>query len=152
MGILPNQFRLLLNNEMGECDSALLELRKTFFWDNYRIWKKRKSLISQYWNNPQLKNKSGRKNTSDITMCKNPFHFLKKVTDISKQRLTRCPCSKVKFKKTFFPDIRALLDYDSVPIINVNDGLDRKHFDINMSRTFSDIILEDHDRKKKRKR
>src|ERR1700742_3055922 len=44
LGILPNHLRSLLKNEMGECDSALLQLRKAFFWGCYKIWKSRKKL------------------------------------------------------------------------------------------------------------
>ena len=69
-----------------------------------------------------------------------------------KQRLTRCSCSKVKSKKSNFPDIRALLLKEPSEDINVTEVFDHKYSGINMSRTSADIIRGDHDRKKKRKR
>ena len=38
--------------------------------------------------------------------CSN-FNFLRKIADLSKQRLTKCPCSRIEKAKSALPDIRS---------------------------------------------
>src|ERR1041385_4783897 len=92
---------------MGDCEGVLLELRKCLFWGGYKIWKTRKRLVAQYWKSIPDTNK---KNAKSMSSCKNPFHFWAKVIDLSKQRLTRCSCSRVTQITSYFHDIRTLLE------------------------------------------
>src|SRR6185503_456879 len=82
LGILPNDLR------------KLSRLRRAFLWGSYKRRKK---------STQQKRSRKG-KNCSN---CKSPFHFLKKIADLSKQRLTKCPCSRIEKSKSVLPDIRA---------------------------------------------
>ena len=92
-----------MKNAIGDStEEALTEIRKTLFLGGYRVWKKRKLLVKEFWTGrapdewkkqevkTQDKKKKKRYNPSH---CTNPFHYLKKHSDFSKQRETRCPCS-----------------------------------------------------------
>ena len=125
LGILPNQLRKLLRLVMGDCEPILDHLSKTFFWGGYNIWKARKRLAKQQWErlqNMQQKRKPKRKGDKNESACKNPFHYLLKASDLSRQRLTRCPCSKAETKPKFVEtDLRAFMRKVGP------DALDRKH-------------------------
>ena len=156
LGILPNQFRKLLRPIMGDCDADLLHLRKCLFWGGYTIWKARKRLVARYWKSMEKAQQGNQQR--DSSSCKSPFHFWTKVADLSKQRITRCPCSRVQPKQTSLIDIRLFLSTDSricenIPVSNYNmsDGLDRKHIGKNLSMTSAEIVRNEHDRRKKRK-
>ena len=88
LGILPNQLRKLLRLVMGDCEPILDHLSKTFFWGGYNIWKARKRLAKQQWErlqNMQQKRKPKRKGDKNESACKNPFHYLLKASDLSRQ-------------------------------------------------------------------
>ena len=108
-----------------------MNLRKTFFWSSYRIWKFRKFLVSDYWKclNLSKKRKKNQKNDMNNSCCNNPFHFLSKIADLSNQRLTRCFCSKIEPQIVTFPDIRKLFmkNPHKLPQHLSDNGLDRKH-------------------------
>ena len=70
----------------------------------------------------QQKRKPKRKGDKNESACKNPFHYLLKASDLSRQRLTRCPCSKAETKPKFVEtDLRAFMRKVGP------DALDRKH-------------------------
>jgi hypothetical protein len=107
LGILPNKLRLLLKeSNHTEYDRAFEDISKTLFWQGYSLWSKRKLLSSHFWKNiapeewkPHKKEHKNAKKRSDAkiaSLCTNPFHFLRKYTDLSKQRPTRCFCSRVQ--------------------------------------------------------
>jgi len=168
-GILPNQFRKLWT-EKGDPETALDRLRWTFFWGGYQIWKARKALVTSYWKSAGLKLKK-KKSAKDIpTACKNSFHFLVKHADLSKQRFTKCPCSRVRKETSSTKSFDITLFLIKPKKMSQHkrhkkyqkhtshtDRLDMKHIPnvpvpIRMiSKTQDDIIRGEHDRGKKRK-
>ena len=83
LGILPNQLRTLMKNAIGDStEEALTDIRKTLFLGGYRVWKKRKLLVKEFWASrapdewkkqkvkTQDKKKKKRYNP---THCTNPF-------------------------------------------------------------------------------
>ena len=124
----PKPTRKLLRPEMGDCEAVLAHLRDAFFWGGYKIWCTRKRLVRQVWkqfNKAERKRKQKKKIfDQNPSACKHPFHFLTKSADLSHQRLTRCPCSRVetKPKKSVCSDIRSFLVE-----CTRNDSLDWKH-------------------------
>src|SRR6185503_9820000 len=88
---------------MGDCEAILAHLSRVFFWGGYKIWCTRKRLARQVWklfNKAEPKRKQKRNFDQNPSACKYPFHFLIKSADLSHQRLTRCPCSRVEAKPT----------------------------------------------------
>ena len=90
------------------------------FWEGYEIWKKRKTLVKNFWQNIAPKEwkvgeKKERKSRAKRKLrpnCKNPFHFCEKILDLSVQRRTICACSDIKRinnSKDKFMDIRNFL-------------------------------------------
>ena len=120
----------------------------------------------------QYKRQRRRKGHNDSN-CKNPFHFLKKIADLSKQRLTRCLCSRTAKSTSALPDIRSYFSADPnnsmthQPSRNrfitdksfnklPSNSLDHKHVPKSQSHnsctpTRTDLIRREHDRGKKRK-
>ena len=165
LGVLPNQLRKLGSGVLN-LEHRLEHLRKEFFWGGYKIWKARKKLISSFWDSKNLSGKQGKSSKKDYpSACKNPFHFLKKTADLSKQRITRCPCMRMVPVKSKFTDLSYLLvkhkkgpspqcfDSDSkVQSVHRVDNLDRKHtIKSRLALTQADIIRMAHDRGRKRK-
>ena len=119
LGILPNQLRTLAKaHAMERMDESLLLLSETLFWEGYEVWKKRKTLVTNYWQNiaPQewkieKKEKKSKGKRKLLTTCKNPFHFCEKLSSLSNQRRTLCACSDRKRKPRMesFSDIRCFL-------------------------------------------
>src|ERR1700722_19346917 len=105
LGILPNQLRSLAKeHKMEHIEDSLIHLSDVLFWEGYEIWKKRKSLVKNFWENiapkdwkvnKESKSRSKRKFRLN---CKNPFHFCEKISDLSKQRRTVCACSDIRKK------------------------------------------------------
>ena len=108
LGILPNQFRTLLKESGHEHrEDALLDLSRTLFYAGFRIWTKRQLLAKQKWNDIEKirmysnSKKKGRKrkyekeNKIFESNCTNPFHYLKRYNNLSKQRPTRCHCRNI---------------------------------------------------------
>ena len=103
LGILPNQLRSLLKVSGHTArEEALLDISRTLFFAGFRVWTKRQKLAAQYWRDvaPENKKRIAKKQKPETklaqTKCKNPFHFLCRHSNFSKQRQTRCPCSIVK--------------------------------------------------------
>ena len=103
IGILPNQFRKILNCSTQNPIDAWNDISKTLFWSGYSIWKKRKALYKNFWTNTAPEEwKSHRKGKKEkrqqtFSSCGNPFHFLTKSKDLSKQRLTKCPARDPRY-------------------------------------------------------
>ena len=144
-------------------------LRRAFFWGSYKIWKKRKTLVKLHWESKKSTQQRRRKG-KNCSNCKSPFHFLKKIADLSKQRLTKCPCSWIEKSKSVLPDIRAhfsakfnkstalpnRVSVDKSINTDRSNCLDHKHVlksknHNSCTRTRADIIRGEHDRGKKRK-
>ena len=98
-------------------NSAFEAISKELFWNGYRMWNKRKKLMSKFWkdiapNEWKLhgKIKEKKKKLFDSTESMNPFHFLKKHSDLSRMSPTPCSCSKVVKRKQplIFMDLRKL--------------------------------------------
>jgi len=146
-------------------ENRIEHLRKVFFWGGYKIWKARKKLISSFWESKNMNGEKGKKAKKDFpSNCKNSFHFLKKTADLSKQRITRCRCSRMVPVESKFIDLSCLLvkhakanpppqssDFKIQSIYRM-DNLDRKHTrNSRVALTQADIIRMEHDRGKKRK-
>jgi len=170
LGILPNEFRKLLLKEGCDPEPVIDSLRKTFFWGSYRIWKRRKRLVKLYWESKaKTQRKKRRLKGNNESACKNEFHFLMKIADLSKKRLTKCPCSHTQSSKSVLPDIRDHLKSSLetslrkpsprrplrntltlIPLLD-HKHLPLSHSEISRTCTQSDIIRGEHDRGKKRK-
>ena len=116
IGVLPNQLRYLMKKECKEDKNRAFEaISKELFWNGYRLWNKRKKLMSRFWKNiaPEEwklhgKIKEKKKKLFDPKDCSNPFHFLDKHSNLSRMRPTPCLCSKIVRKKQplLFADLR----------------------------------------------
>jgi hypothetical protein len=117
LGILPNQLRTLLKETGYENrEEALLDLSRTLFFAGFRIWKKRNQLANLYWNEvgqrlstgtAKKRKKRKKKNTDQDNFeskCQNPFHYLPRHANLSKQRPTKCPCRNVVATNKIFTD------------------------------------------------
>jgi len=121
LGILPNQLRTILRTS-DKVDEMMLDLSKTLFWKGYDLWVLRKNLTKEFWKNvapeewkshkkkkkerkrnnskaeskgkAKRQRKSRRNKKSEITDCVDPFHFLTKCEALSKERETKCLCSR----------------------------------------------------------
>ena len=163
LGVLPNQLRKF-GRGVTNLENRIEHLKKVFFWGGYKIWKARKKLISSFWESKNMNGEKGNKSKKDFSSnCKNSFHFLKKTADLSKQRITRCRCSRMVPIESKFIDLSSLLvKYPKVnpspqssdsKIQNIHriDHLDRKHTRNSRVITQADLIRMEHDRGKKRK-
>jgi len=167
LGIL--QFRTLGKaHNMLHLESALTLLSDTLFWEGYEIWKKRKALVTNFWQNiaPKdwkiaVKEKKGKGKRKMRPNCKNPFHYFEKFCDLSKQRRTPCLCSDVQRKPaplTDLPDIRTFLTkYPKQIFLGSNTNLSNrgsssfKHIKDVEALTQTDLIRKQHDRGKRKK-
>jgi len=112
LGILPNQLRTLLKESGHDRrEEALLDISRTLFFAGFRIWTKRQSLNSTYWNeiapeNKNFKTVKRKKRRLDAatsqSKCTNPFHFLVRHSNLSLQRPTKCPCRNVSSRATVY--------------------------------------------------
>ena len=87
LGILPNQLRTLLKNTIGDkTEEALTDFRKSLFFSGYSVWRRRKKLVTSFWNTTapeewkkqDCKRAPKRRKKKYDTRCNNPFHYLKK--------------------------------------------------------------------------
>jgi len=161
IGILPNQFRKILNCSTQNPIDAWNDISKTLFWSGYLVWKKRKALYQNFWTNiaPEewKSHRKGQKKKRQQTLssCGNPFHFLIKSKDLSKQRLTKCPCSKstVHNTQSTTKDIRFYLGAPATHEYLTNTGSPLEDLFTNQSnfQTQQDKIRAQHNRGRKRK-
>jgi len=161
IGILPNQFRKILRGSPVDPDAAWNDISKTLFWSGYSVWKKRKALYKDFWKNtapdewnPRRKGKKQKRHAFSSS-CRDPFHFLKKLKDLSKQKLTKCSCSKSPlFIHSVTHDIRSYLGAPAIHVYaeyngsNLQDLLNSDH---NCFQTQQDKIRNQHNRGRKRK-
>ena len=156
LGILPNQLRTLLKESGHEGrEEALIDISRTLFFAGFRVWTKRQQLNSVYWNdiapeNRKIKASKRKKHTSEKiasqSKCMNPFHFLVRHSNLSKQRPTKCPCRNVSNSAKVYKT-QAITEFIyKFPRIQLLSSMDNKDF---MTRT--DAIRKEHDRGKKRK-
>jgi hypothetical protein len=164
IGILPNQFRKILQCSTANPEAAWNDISKTLFWSGYLIWKKRKALYKDFWQNiaPEEWNthRKGKKQKRNAysSNCHDPFHFLGKLKDLSKQRLTRCYCSKSQTVNihSVTHDIRSYLG-PSVIHVSAQNKIGGSLQDLlsnnqNNFQTQQDKIRNQHNRGRKRKR
>ena len=172
LGILPNQLRTLLKETGHDLrEEFLLDLSQTLFFAGFRVWKKRQQLASRYWNEVGQRQKKvtvkqkkrKRINNEDKiseSKCQNPFHYLRRHSNFSKQRPTKCPCRNV------FVDSKRI--YANQPITEFTRKFPKKTVLVTDPRTESlkkkpdllsqdklfitrtDAIRNEHDRSKKR--
>ena len=168
LGILPNQIRTILRIHMPpkESEEAWNDISKSLFWAGYNIWKKRKKLTSKFWNeiapkewNEQRhKKKKKKKKKVNPSQCLDPFHFLTKTNDFTKQKITKCPCSLIKrqSKNSKSRDIRTLLNrFPTIHFPNVHDTNSPRlssSFQLKRFKTRVDEIRDQHDRGKRRRK
>jgi len=166
LGILPNHLRSLLKESGHDCrEEALLDISRTLFFAGFSIWKKRQKLNNTFWkeiapeNRKQKTSKRKKRNVEEKTSqskCRNPFHFLVRHSNLSKQRPTKCPCRTVPHKNVyktqsitaFISRFPQTVHYDkarSEPLI-ISPGNNMLYL------TRADAIRKQHDRGKKRKK
>ena len=121
LGILPRQVRTILQGSIKKSRKPRkpgLDISKALFWQGYELWSKRKSMMKEFWKNiapeewkthkkqkvkrkekkngkSQTKEKKGSKRKrkeDEISQCVDPFHFIQKCDNLSKERLTKCSC------------------------------------------------------------
>jgi hypothetical protein len=160
LGVLPNQLRTLLKKyELKDREQALDDLSMSIFWCGYRLWKKRKRLISLFytnsapddWKNGYKESKS-RKKRKSLKNCPSPFHYLERFCNLSGQRRTICICSDVRVveQRVDSMDIRHYLGFSRTQhlVFDPSKQLVGKHIS---ALTQCDLIMQSHDRVKKRK-
>ena len=172
LGILPNQLRKLMKDSCDNTDEVILDLKKTLFFAGYGIWKRRKVLMNDFWRNiaPEewkKNSKKAKKKKANASLCNNPFHFLKKHSNLSRQKPTRCGCSMPEIAVPLSVksrDIRTFLTR-FLPIQSPDVGfsnvsrMSRERFSVESSevsnshdyRTRTDRVRSEHDRGKKRR-
>jgi len=166
LGILPNQLRRLLTLcRHPDPEAAIIDLSHTLFFAGFHVWSRRQTLAAQYWKSAAPENRktklSGSKRKTvryrdgkiAQSNCKNPFHYLKRNSNLSQQRPNRCPCSHVEFIAIShrFQNIRNFLV--KFPQIYTEDSNDvyRPEY-IPPLNTQSEAIRREHDRSKKRQK
>jgi hypothetical protein len=169
LGILPNQLRSLLKESGHEHrEEVLLDLNKTLFFAGFRVWSKRQHLATRYWIEIGQRLKAGikkrkkrKKENSDLKIsesnCQNPFHFLRRQNNLSKQRPTKCPCRNIVIQTTYRNQpITAFVSRDSKHVLEFADIKHVRKAETKSSKqnrliiTRSDVIRKEHDRGRKR--
>ena len=167
LGVLPNQLRSIAKEyKMEHTDDFFTRFSDTLFWEGYEIWKKRVRLVKCFWKtiapSDWKKNHKDSKSRGKRTLrpnCKNPFHYCKKISDLSMQRRTVCACSDMKRVMIQDMDIRNFLtkypkcvSYEiktsSLSSSNVGALCPPKNFDALVR---EDLVRQEHDRRKKKK-
>jgi hypothetical protein len=173
LGILPNQLRKLMKDSCDNTDEVILDLKKTLFFAGYGIWKRRRVLMNDFWRNiapeewKKNSKKAKKKKKANASLCNDPFHFLKKHSNLSKQKPTRCGCSMPEIAVPHSMksrDIRTFLTR-FLPIQSPDDGYSNvsrmsgerlsivslEVSDSHDYRTRTDRVRSEHDRGKKRR-
>jgi hypothetical protein len=169
---LPNQLRLILqstNNNKKEVETGLTDISKTLFWHGYNVWCARKRLVKQFWKKiaPVEWNKYKKKNLrverrKKAIHCCDPFHFLQKCNNLSKEKSTPCSCSEFHLPIKKIPE-RNILDFITLfPKIQSQSQKEIEHNILRKSvkyvvknkfiETQEDKIRDQHDRGKRRKK
>jgi hypothetical protein len=168
LGILPNQFRSLAKEvKMEHVEESLVLLSDGLFWEGYEVWKNRKSLVKNFWQNiapnewklNQMEGKKGKKKRKLQKNCKSPFHFCLKISDLSKKRRTICACSDIqrrivsqatdiRYFLTAYPKRVAFDHKFGSSYSRIGLTCPPKNFDAPLQ---EDLIRKEHDRGKKKK-
>jgi hypothetical protein len=168
LGILPNQLRSIAKEyKMERMDDFFIRFSDTLFWEGYEVWKKRVKLVKCFWKtiapDDWKINHKGTKSRVKRTLrpnCKNPFHYCKKISDLSMQRRTVCACSDMKRVVVADMDIRNFLtkypksvsyEKKTWSLLSPNVGAlgSRRMFDALVR---EDLVRRQHDRGKKKKK
>ncbi len=166
LGILPNHLRTLLKESGHDCrEESLLDISRTLFFAGYSIWSKRQKLNSKFWkeiapeNRKPKTSKRKKPKIDDVTSQskgRNPFHFLVRHSNLSKQRPTKCPCRNNLHKKVYKTQpITAFISRFPQTVLYDNsksDALVITPSNNKMYITRADEIRKQHDRGKKRKK
>ena len=166
------QINLDLLKETGHDlrEDFLLDLSQTLFFAGFRVWKKRQQLASRYWNEVGQRQKKGtvkqkkRKRINNEeklseSKCQNPFHYLRRHSNLSKQRPTKCPCRNVIVTQKIYTNQPITEFTRKVPKKIVLDtdprteSLKKKselRSQVKLFITRTDVIRHEHDRSKKR--
>ena len=169
LGILPHHLKVIAKDHKMNCvDESLNLLSDAMFWEGYEVWKKRKTLVKNFWQNiaPKewkiggKKEKKSRAKRKLRPNCKNPFHFCEKISDLSVQR-TICACSDIRrinsvedkfmdirYFLTKYPD-RVSMGKKSLRSRTSGTGKPPKTSDALVR---CDLVRREHDRSKKKKR
>ena len=144
---------------MSKTEKRLWKTSVCLFWCGYRLWKKRKRLLSLFYSTSapdewkcNMKEMKSRKKKK-LKTCRNPFHYLERFCDLSGQLRSTCLCSDVlvvEKKIVESMDIRNFFRFPRV-CLSFEPGklMIEKHISA-LSR--SDLIMQSHDRGKKRKK
>ena len=152
---------------MADIEESLDRLRDSLFWNGYELWRKRKSLVTNYWQTiaPKewkigYKEKKSRNKRKLRSNCKNPFHYCERRYELSFMRRTVCACSDVKKKIVFqkLPDIRCFIGKYPKRILSSPDSISvvqkMDNFVVNTFGALSrdDLIRKEHDRGKRKRK
>jgi len=107
LGILPNQLRELLKlQNPTQYDAAFEEFSRELFWSGYKIWRTRKEKMKTFWkhiapewwkvHHKEKKHPRKQHENKIAEQCSHPFHFLRRIINLSGQRRTICTCSEVQ--------------------------------------------------------
>jgi len=108
LGILPNQLRSLLKlYNQSEYDTAFEDISRELFWQGYTIWKARKQRMKHFWKNiapdwwkrhqKEVKDFKKLNERKIAEECSSPFHFLRRIKNLSGLKPNRCTCSHVQY-------------------------------------------------------
>jgi hypothetical protein len=164
---LPNQLRALAKeNKMADVEESLDHLRDALFWNGYELWKKRKILVTKYWQTVapkewkiDYKEKKSRNKRKLRSNCKNPFHYCERRYEISNMRRTVCACSDIKknIASEKLPDIRCFIGKYPKRVASSDpriSGVQKTgNFVVNIFGALSrdDLIRKEHDRGKRKR-
>jgi len=147
LGILPRQFRTILRasiDKVKKAEEAWNDISKALFWQGYELWSKRKNMMKEFWKNvapeewkthkkrkdkrnekkngksqtkEKKRRKRKRKDKNETSQCVDPFHFIQKCDNLSKERPTKCLCSRFNSpkKSTKSKNIKSFLT--TIPIL-----------------------------------
>ena len=163
LGIIPNQIRTLLKEcNFGDPENALQDISRTLFFSGFRIWSKRQQLVSRYWKevgqrlNKGIKTKGKKRKKENVedklieSNCMNPFHYLCRHSNLSKQRPTKCPCRNLADNKVLQKN-QLITEFVFKYHDNANTNFRSKPSLNYRFMTRADYIRGEHDRGKKRR-
>ena len=165
LGILPNQLRTILRSAGINVEEAWVDISKTLFWEGYKLWCKRKRLMKHFWKNvaPEEWNKYKKRSRKEVknNTCVDPFHFLVKSDDTSKEKATNCYCTKFHRSRKRLADRDISTFIDTFPILQPQNPKRPRNVIVRQCKrqkihnvhrkTRTDRIRDQHDRGKRKK-
>ena len=115
LGFSQTSFGFVKTDNKTDGNITFETISKEMFWNGYRIWNKRKKLMSYFWKNIAPvewklhgNKKEKKKKIFEPKECNSPFHFLEKHSNLSNIKPTPCHCSWISTRKQSFTclDIR----------------------------------------------